>query len=61
MHIDEDEIASKFAEVFRADGANDGKTRSVMNFIRDDLASDTSVIVSNSNESVELLILSIDT
>ena len=55
--IKEAEISIKNFVTFRTDRANERKKGGVMNYVRDDLASETSVIISNSNEFVELLIL----
>ena len=56
-YIKEAEISIKNFVAFRTDRANDRKKGGVMNYIRDDIASETSVIVSNCNEFVEVLIL----
>lgn len=56
-YIKEAEISIKNFVAFRTDRASDRKKGGVMNYIRDDIASETSVIVSHSNEFVELLIL----
>ena len=56
-YMKEAEILIKNCVAFRTDRANNRRNGGVMNYIRDDLVSETSVIVLNSNEFVELLIL----